>query len=129
MGDVKLTLTVLPGRFGICRLDPDEVLPEWATGGPFFSITRSAEELSVVCAEAAIPEGAESEKGWRCMKFQGPLDFSLIGVLSSITAPLAKGGISIFAISTYNTDYVFVKTSRLEEARSILSSAGHRIVD
>ncbi len=126
---MKLTLTVLPDRFGICRLDPDGVLPEWATRGPFFSITRSTEELSVVCEEAAIPEGTKSEKGWRCIKLQGPLDFSLTGVLSSITTPLAKGGINIFAVSTYNTDYIFLKTSRLEEATSLLSSAGHRIVD
>jgi len=100
-------------------------LPAWAIAGPFYSITRTTEELSVVCPELAIPDEIVSEKGWRCLKIHGPLDFSLIGILSSLTIPLTKAGISIFAISTYDTDYLLVQETELEKAKAALREAGH----
>lgn len=123
----QLKLTLLPERFGICRLAPHEPLPAWAVQGSFFSVTRTAEELSLLCAETAIPAGTISEKGWRCLKVEGPLDFSLIGILSSLTTPLAEVGISVFALSTYDTDYLLVKEDKRHEAIATLEGVGYEV--
>jgi len=122
-----LTLSVLPERLGICRLAPDEAFPRWVTASSFFSVTRTLDELSVVCAEPVIPEGITSEKGWRCLKVHGPLDFSLTGILSSLLHPLAKANISVFALSTYDTDYVLVKELDLERAKAVLLEEGNQV--
>jgi hypothetical protein len=124
-----LTLSVLPERLGICRLSPDDDLPAWITESSFLSITRTSEELSIVCVEQVIPEGTTSEKGWRCLKVHGPLDFSLTGILSSLLYPLAKANISVFALSTYDTDYLLVKETDLERAKAILVEEGHKVFD
>ena len=129
MEDETLTLTVLQDRFGICRLDTCEVPPRWAIESPFFCVTRTKEELSVVCVEASIPEGITSNKGWRCLKVSGPLGLSLTGVLSSLTVLLAKADISVFVLSTYDTDYLLVKESNLEKAKATLSAVGHNVLD
>ncbi len=129
MNDETLTLTVLKDRFGICRLDTGEAPPRWAIESPFFSVTRTKEELSVVCVEASIPEGITSNKGWRCLKVHGPLGFSLSGVLSSLMVPLANADIGVFVLSTYDTDYLLVKESNLEKAKATLSAEGHNVLD
>jgi hypothetical protein len=116
-------LRVLPGRYAVCRLDADGVAP-----AAFFSVTRTADELSVVCAEEVAPEGAKCERGWRILQVAGPLEFSLTGVLAAIAMPLAKSGVSIFAISTFDTDYVLVKEEALERAVEALRGAGHRVL-
>jgi uncharacterized protein len=116
-------LRVLPGRYSVCRLDADAAIP-----AAFFSVTRTADELSVVCAEEAAPEGAKCERGWRILQVAGPLEFSLTGVLAAIAMPLAKSGVSIFAISTFDTDYVLVKEEALEKAVEALRGAGHRVL-
>ncbi len=123
----KLTIFALPGRLAVCRLDPEEAVPSWATTGSLSSVTRTGEELSVVCAEEAVPDGVKPEKGWRCLRIRGSLVFSEIGVLSSIAAPLARAGISIFVVSTYNTDNILVKEELLRAAQAVLASEGHTI--
>ena len=123
----KLELSVLPERFAVCRLDSEEAIPDWLTEEEFWSVTRTDEELSVVLPEASAPEAWRSEKGWRCLKVRGPLDFSLTGVLASLASPLAGAGISIFAISTYDSDYILVRDRDLEQAKEVLSDAGHAI--
>lgn len=95
--------------------------------GEFFSITRTSDELSIVCLESNVDETVTCEKGWRCLKLHGPFAFSMVGVLSSVTAPLAHAGVSIFAISTYDTDYLLIKQESLEEAVSALGQAGHLV--
>ncbi|KPL88418.1 ACT domain-containing protein [Ardenticatena maritima] len=122
-----LTLSLLPHVLGVCRLDAESAIPAWATQDAFFSITRTADELSIVCPAALIPAGVTAETGWRCLKVHGPLDFSLVGVLRSIAEPLAQAGISIFAISTYDTDYVLVQADALPRAIEALRRAGHRV--
>ena len=112
----------MPGTFAICRLDRDAPIPEWAHNG-FFSITRTPDELSIICKEEIVPEQVLCEKGWRCLQVMGPLDFALTGILASLASPLAEAGISIFAISTYDTDYFLVK--ELNRAIAVLSKAGH----
>ena len=115
-------LRVLPGRYAICRLEPQEALPS-----SFFSVTRTADELSVVCVEERAPAGVQCELGWRILQVAGPLEFSLTGVLVAIATPLAEAGVSIFAISTFDTDYVLVKEDDLVKAVDALRAAGHRV--
>lgn len=117
-------LSILPDRLAICRLGPDEAVPEWALASTFHSITRTDEELSVVCAERLVPPRHRCEKGWRCLKVRGPLDFSQTGILASLTAPLAEVGISVFALSTYDTDYLLVKERDLSQALAALAAHG-----
>jgi hypothetical protein len=122
-----LKLSVLPQRLAVCRLDPDEIIPDWLRECGFWSATRTDEELSVVLPEASVPRAWKTEDGWRCLKVHGPLDFNLTGVLASLASPLAEAGISIFAISTYDSDYILVRDKDLEEAKKALSEAGHAI--
>lgn len=124
-----LTLILLPQRLAVCRLDAAVPVPAWAAGGPFFSITRTPDELSVVCDENRVPGDVKCEVGWRGLKIEGPLAFSQTGILASVAAPLAGAGISLFAIATYDTDYVLVKMEVLSDALAVLSSAGHQIRD
>jgi hypothetical protein len=124
----QLNLTLMKDRLAVCRLAPDEKVPIWAAnGGGFTSVTRTINELSVVCAENAVPQGMKCETGWRIFKIEGPLDFSLTGILVSVAKPLADAGVSIFAVSTYDTDYVMVKEQNVEKAVRALASAGHRV--
>jgi len=113
-------LRVLPGELVVARLAPDAPLPP-----AFFSATRTDAELSVVCAPQEVPPGAPAEPGWRALEVAGPLDFGLTGVLASIAVPLAEAGVSIFAVSTYDTDYILVRD--LEAAVSALREAGHDV--
>jgi hypothetical protein len=122
-----LTLSVLPETLAICRLDRDAAIPAWAMG-EFVSITRTTDELSIVCDERAVPSGVKADRGWRALKIAGPLDLALTGVLASIAVPLAEAKINIFAISTFDTDYVLVKAERLDQAVGALRSAGHRVM-
>ena len=122
-----MKLAVVGGEFGVARLAPDESTPLWAGRGGFTSVTRTPDELSVVCAADAIPGGVQAERGWSCLRVVGRLDFSLTGVLASIAGPLADAGVSIFAVSTYDTDYVLVRTDALQAAIGCLRAAGHEV--
>jgi uncharacterized protein len=122
-----MRLIVLEDEFGIARLKADAPVPKWATRGAITSVTRTDAELSIVCMAHAIPEGIKTEKSWKCLKIVGPLDFSLTGVLQSIAGPLAAAGLSIFAISTYDTDYILVHAQALDAAIETLRAAGHQI--
>jgi hypothetical protein len=121
-----MNLSLNPERLSVCQLPADAPIPAWATAGRgFCSITRTTEELSIVCAETGVPAGTRQEAGWRAFKVEGPLDFALTGILSSLAAPLAQAGISIYAVSTYHTDYVLVKAAKVDEAVRALRRAGH----
>lgn len=122
-----MRLTILPDPLAVCRLAADDALPAWLPARGFVSVTRTGDELSIVCAEDAVPEGVRREGGWRCLAVAGPLDFGMTGVLASIAAPLADAGISIFALSTFDTDYVLVKAEKLEDAAEALRRAGHTV--
>jgi hypothetical protein len=126
---VRLNLQVLHDRLAICRLAPHDDLPSWATAGPLTSITRTAGELSLVCAESAVPEGTRSVAGWRVFQVEGVLDFAATGILASLARPLAEAGVSIFAISSYDTDYVLVQEKDLEKATEALTAAGHCVAE
>ena len=122
-----LTLSTVPGVFAVCRLDSASPVPNWAMSDGFHAIVRTAEKLSIVCAEQAVPAGVTSERGWRGLKVAGPLDFALTGVLASLTGPLAEAGVSIFAISTYDTDYLLIREEQLNTAIDALRRAGFAI--
>lgn len=122
-----LSLLVLEGTFAVCRLAPEAALPDWATDGGFCSVTRTADELSIVCPQSAVPEGIRCERGWRCLRVAGTIDFSLVGILASLVDPLADAGVSVFALSTFDTDYLLVKGMDFEKAKAVLWQAGHTI--
>jgi hypothetical protein len=128
MYDTNLTLSLLPHTFAICRLGPEADIPSWALGGEFFSFTRTQAELALICPQEKVPEKTRCEKDFRCFKVGGPLDFSLTGILSSLTIPLAQAGISVLALSTFDTDYLLVKEAHVDSAVQKLSQAGHRFV-
>jgi len=124
--DVKsLSLVILPQRLAICRLFPDEPIPNFLSLSPFWSITRTSDELSVVLSEDIVPADWKAETGWRCLKVIGPLDFDLTGCLASLAMPLCEAGVSIFVISTYDTDYLLIREESLEKATQILLKSGH----
>ncbi len=122
----QLELRVLASELGIARVAPEEAEPDWAHG-EFVTVTRTAEELSVVCAMGAAPAGVRVVGPWRAFVVKGPIDFSLTGVLNSLTGPLAEAGIGIFAISTFDTDYLLVQSGDLRRAVKVLTGAGHFI--
>lgn len=124
----SLRLRVLETRLAICRLDPEAAVPPLAREVPFFSITRTTGELSIICPEECVSDGAISEKGWQALEVVGPLDFSLVGILVSVAAPLAEAGVSIFAVSTYDTDYVLVKEEQLDLAVDALRGRGYEVL-
>lgn len=122
-----LRLTVIEESFAIVRLDPTAAVPEWATRSAFHSITRTPGELSIVCAEGEVPADVRAERGWRALEVAGPIPFATTGVLASLAGPLARAQVSLFAIATYDTDYVLVRSLDLERACSALDQAGHDV--
>jgi len=121
--------SVLPQRFVIAQLERDAELPNTVLASPgFMSITRTDDELSIVCAEGAATGLARVDSGWRAIKVQGPFAFDQTGVLASFLDPLAAAAIGIFAVSTFDTDYILVKSMNLENAVQVLKDAGHRLL-
>jgi hypothetical protein len=121
------TLIPLEGLFAVCRLASETPLPTWAEGGPFVSITRTADELSIVCRQEDVPDDVRCERGWRCLRVAGALDSALVGVLAPLLVPLADAGIAALAVSTFDTDYLLVKEDRWDAAIAAWRRAGHRI--
>lgn len=128
MSEKILTIRLLEEKYGVCRLNNNESIPEWIKNSDFFSITKTCDELSIVCLEKDIPDEVKCEKEWRILKVEGQLDFSLVGILSSISTILAKSGISIFAISTYDTDYILVKEKDVDNAMKALIKNKYEVI-
>lgn len=122
-----LTLTVLPGRYAISKLDAKADVPLWAREGQFVSVTRTAAELSIVCPEEKVPAGVSCVPGWRVLKCEGPLDWALTGIVASLAEPLANAGVAIFPIATHDTDYLLIREPQLEHAIQALTGYGHAI--
>ncbi|MGA8150179.1 MAG: ACT domain-containing protein [Terriglobales bacterium] len=123
----KLQFRRLPGGFAVCRLPPDAAVPVWADG-TFTSITRTTNELSIVCPLEQVPADHKPDIRWCCFQLAGPFAFSQVGILASLIDPLAASGIPIFAISTYDTDYVLVGEEFAERAVECLKAAGHQLI-
>jgi len=120
-------LIIMPNILAICRLNSTEPIPDWATRRDLYAVTRTPDELSIVCPQDDVPSGIQCERDWRALKVAGPLDFALTGILASLAAPLAADEISLFALSTFDTDYLLVKVDVLERAIESLHAAGHRV--
>lgn len=123
----ELDLQVLEGTYAVCRLPADSTVPVWADRGELASVTRTPDELSIVCSDETLPPDVKAERGWRALSIQGPLDFSLVGVLADLTVPLADAGISIFVLSTYDTDHLLVRATDLERTIEVLQAIGHKV--
>jgi len=124
---MPLVIQVLPGEFAIARLPATEPIPAWADSPVFSATARTADELSILCPAAQIPSSVKQEAGWRLLKLRGPFSFTETGILSSVLDPLAFSRISILAMSTFDTDYVLVKSADLEAALRTLRNADHTV--
>jgi hypothetical protein len=124
----RLPLELLADTLAICRLDAGAPVPTWAEqSGGFLTVSRTAEELSITAHQRAVPASVPCERDYRALRVRGPLPLDLVGILAAIADPLAAAGLSIFAISTYDTDYVLVKAHDLEAALRVLERAGHQV--
>ena len=119
---MQLTLSLLPSTLAVCRLDGESEFPAWAQSSSFLNIARTSDELSVVCDQSLVPDGVKMVAGWRAFKVEGPLDFSLTGIVSSISAVLADNKISIFVVSTFDTDYILVQEKNLAKTKEVLGN-------
>ena len=117
-----LTLGLLAERYAVCRLAPSPAVPGWLDwSAELVSVTATAEELSIVCPAGRVPEDVQAERDWRAFVVEGPLDFALVGILAKLSAALAEAEVSLFALSTYDTDYLLVREAKLEAATAALS--------
>ena len=123
----QLSLQILAGEYAVCRLSSGDPFPSWAADGPFLSLTRTDDELSIVCLASQVPGYVRHERDWSCLKLRGPFAFEETGILLAVIEPLSKAGIGIFALSTFDTDYVLVKTPNLDEAVALLRESGHSV--
>jgi hypothetical protein len=117
-----MELTLLPDSLAICRLSRDAPIPQWALAGNFYAVCRSEEELSIVCPDGHPPAEIKADPGWRALKVQGPLPLTEIGVIAALSAPLAEAGISVFVMSTFDTDYLLIKETNVSKAVRVLGS-------
>jgi hypothetical protein len=125
---ISLTLVSLPNTFAIAQLPADAPIPDWATMGPFVSVTRTTDELSIVCRDEDVPRKVMVDHGWRALRVLGNLDFAMVGILASLVNPLAAAGIAVFTVSTFDTDYVLVKHCDFQRVTDALHRAGHRVL-
>ena len=122
-----LAFRLREGRWAVCRLEPHKPVPSWAWTG-FASVTRTPDELSIVCPQDGVPAEVQAERDWACLQLQGPFAFTLTGVLASFLAPLAEARVPIFALSTYDTDWVLIPAAQLDDALRALTAAGHDLM-
>lgn len=125
----QLEFNLHAGRWAVCRLDPASPVPDWAEGTGFLSVTRTRQELSIVCLQDRVPTQVQHQPGWACLQLAGPFAFNLTGVLASFLQPLAEAEVPIFAISTFDTDWVLIPAHKLATALAALQAAGHRQLD
>ena len=127
-GRQQLKFRRLPGAYAIVRMDAETTVPDWATKGAFSSVTRTGDELSIVCPADNLPADVSAGSHWICFKLEGPFPFSQTGVLLSFVEPLSNNSVPIFAISTYDTDYVLVQEEFMDVAQPALGAAGHALI-
>lgn len=120
-----MKLALLEGEFAVCRLS-DAGIPAWAEASLMLCYTKTLDEYSLLCESALVPESVKAERDWRCIRVVGTLDFAMVGVIAKLSAILAAAHISIFVVSTYDTDYLLVRSAKLEDAVGALEAAGYR---
>ena len=119
-----MKLAILEGNYAVCRLSSNSSIPPWSNSGNFWSVSKTANELSIVCSEESVPSEIKAEKNWGIIEVEGPINFQTTGVLFSLAEPLKNAKISIFAISTFDTDYIMVKKDKIVLAKEVLVQAG-----
>ena len=124
----SLRFSRVPGQFAVCQLPANAPLPAWAWSGPVVSVTRTADEVSIVCFADNVPANVKSTRPWVCFALEGPFPFSEVGILAAFIDPLAENGVPIMAISTFDTDYVLVNEHRAALALQVLQDAGHELL-
>lgn len=122
-----LTLTVVPGQYSVAHMPSDSTIPGWVQQGEFWSVSHTRFELSLVCQSQFVPFDVTAEPDWTLLRLEGPFEFSLVGILTSVLDPLRDAGVSILAISTHDTDYVLVKEIQFTTALQALETSGHQI--
>jgi hypothetical protein len=132
---MNYTLTRLPGSYAVCQLPPSAPVPSWAQGGGFYSITRTADELSIICDQAHLPDPPDSlpveshvARGWLLWRVEGPFAFDVTGVIATLSAPLAQAGVVTLAVATYQTDYLLIKGEQRQAFVQALTQAGHHLI-
>lgn len=123
----SVKLEQLAGDYAVARLERGDAIPAWADGDGFVSISRTADELSVVCVAGRVPQSVKHEAGWTCFKFLGPFAFDETGIALAVIRPLSEADVGIFLVSTFDTDYLLVKSENVGRARALLEGAGHRL--
>jgi hypothetical protein len=117
----NLTLSLMPDSYAVCRLAPDAKVPEWAYQGSFYSISKTSDELSIVVDQRYAPAGIKKAENWKGFKIEGPLDFSITGILAALSKTLADNQIPLFCVSTFDTDYILVESKYYEKAKRVLA--------
>ena len=117
----NLTLSLMPDTYAVCRLAPDSKVPEWAYQGSFYSISKTSDELSIVVDQRFAPAGIKKAENWKGFKIEGPLDFSITGILAALSKTLADNKIPLFCVSTFDTDYILVESKYYEQAKKVLA--------
>ncbi|MEJ2629734.1 MAG: ACT domain-containing protein [Acidihalobacter sp.] len=125
---MSISIESLDGDYAIAQLAADAAIPSWCDGDGFVSINRTDDELSVVCLQRRIPSDVKTDRDWRCFRFVGPFAFDETGIALSVIQPLSENGIGIFLVSTFNTDYLLIKSSDIQKAERYLRLAGHRLL-
>jgi uncharacterized protein len=120
----ELTMILLPNEYAICRLNAEDAIPVWALGSSFYSISKTADELSIVCESALVADDVQAEKGWRLLKIAAVLDLSLTGITAKFSSALAEAGVNLCVIATYDTDYILIKEEKRTIAIRSLQNAG-----
>jgi len=123
----SLNFSWVPGSFAVCRLPAGSPVPNWALRGSLFATVGTPEELSIVCSVELVPEDVRHEANWTCCKLIGPFPFGETGILASFIQPLSENSVPIFAISTFDTDYVLIKEEWAGHALNVLQAAGHQL--
>ena len=124
----QISLQRQEGAYSVARLDPGEPVPDWAEGAGFASITRTDDELSIICLDERIPSGAKAARGWVCYKFMGPFAFEAAGVILTVIRPLSENGIGVLVVSSFDGDIIFIRSSDTKAAEDLVQQAGHRLV-
>ncbi|MEG0857198.1 MAG: ACT domain-containing protein [Terrisporobacter sp.] len=128
MNKDQLTLKLLDRVYAVCRLDKGQPVEQWALEGDFSSITKTEDEISLVCLDNKVPSHIKHEGNLRTLKIEGPLDFSLVGILSKISTLMSNKNIPIFAMSTYDTDYILIKNDEINKAIEILEQNNYNVI-
>ena len=121
----KVRLKRLAGSYSVCRLDPSSPIPRWADGEGFVSISRSDDELSIVCRTERVPADVRQDSDWTCYRFLGPFAFDETGIVSAVIGPLSDAGIGIFVVSTFDGDHMLIKQADVAGAEPVLAASGH----